>query len=210
MYEYQVGPDLSRWDVSINWSRLLNNHPSFVIMRGGYGGNVVDELWLKQAEYANQLNIPYGLYYVPYPKADLLTERGLLQLFERSTYAPRFYALDLEIYHYDLPARSLQLADYIMGETGKQVLIYTNVNTRNKFIGKSWPAGLFNYPLWVAHWTRAAKPLIPKGWDDWVLWQYSADGNKQGASWGVGARDVDLNRVNPVVGLFENWLNSEA
>lgn len=36
--------------------------------------------------------------------------------------------------------------------------------------------GLGNIPLWIAHYTTKAAPSLPKGWDKFFLWQYSAKG----------------------------------
>lgn len=32
------------------------------------------------------------------------------------------------------------------------------------------------YPLWIAQYTTAPKPTVPRGWKDWTFWQYSSSG----------------------------------
>jgi len=53
-----------------------------------------------------------------------------------------------------------------------------------------------DYPLWVANYTAAAQPLMPKGWDEWVMWQYIGDWSAPGFN-----AKIDVNQVN------EEWYN---
>ena len=69
------------------------------------------------------------------------------------------------------------------------------------------------YPLWVAqypgvmfNWTR---PSLPNAWDNWTIWQFSADKNGRGSEFGVEAGSVDLNYYQ---GSYENllaWLDAD-
>ena len=47
-----------------------------------------------------------------------------------------------------------------------------------------------NLPLWVAHY-EVEKPTLPKGWSDWLLWQFSERGD--GHAHGVGSHRIDMN-----------------
>jgi GH25 family lysozyme M1 (1,4-beta-N-acetylmuramidase) len=47
-----------------------------------------------------------------------------------------------------------------------------------------------NLPLWVAHY-GASQPDMPKGWTDWLLWQFSENGD--GHAHGVGSWRIDMN-----------------
>jgi hypothetical protein len=53
------------------------------------------------------------------------------------------------------------------------------------------------FQKWAANYTTASKPALPKGWTDYLLWQFEADGNFKGAYYGVGSNHIDLNRWNP-------------
>ena len=46
------------------------------------------------------------------------------------------------------------------------------------------------YPLWVANY-NVTRPLIPKPWTDWLLWQYTEKGD--GKPYGVASANIDLN-----------------
>src|SRR5437016_2485553 len=53
------------------------------------------------------------------------------------------------------------------------------------------PAGFSNYKLWVAHYTKKPRPVLPHGWSDYAFWQYTDSGMALGVH---GA--CDMNRFN--------------
>ncbi|MEK6222935.1 MAG: GH25 family lysozyme [Chloroflexota bacterium] len=108
--------------------------------------------------------------------------------------------------------------EYVAGRVNRKVLLYTNPYTYNTWLS---PYGdwMGNYELWVAQYPYRLwndyllkvptdvdiQPLLPKGRDDWRMWQYSADGNTQGSRFGVASRDVDLNVFNGSVAELHAW-----
>lgn len=206
MSTWEVGVDLSRWDGKVNWSVLLSRQPGFIIIRSSYAGRTLDDLFVTDRHIVEKSEAPYGIYHVPSADNDLRLETSLLNLVVQTEPTPQFVALDLEIYHRSLPKRALDLAYHITDNYNLPVFIYTNWDFRNKYTDQQFPKQLFGYPLWVAHWTTRNYPLIPRGWADYDLWQYSANGNKQGLAWGVSARDIDLNRTNPKHGKLSDYL----
>lgn len=206
MCNESIGLDFSRWDGKINWSVVKSRKPDFIIMRSSYAGHTLDPLWLTDNKVLGSYPGVRGVYHVPSPDKALNIERSILDLVIQHEPSPDIVALDLEIYHGSLPKRALDLAYHVEDNYNLPVFIYTNVDFRNKYTAQQFPKELFKFPLWVAHWTTKAIPLIPRGWDDYVIWQYSANGNKMGLEWGVSARDVDLNRVSPVYGSLAKYL----
>jgi hypothetical protein len=62
--------------------------------------------------------------------------------------------------------------------------------------GNVMPADKWSsYPLHVANYTSAAQPYMPRDWDEWDVWQWSADGNGKGHEYGADSHDIDLNRM---------------
>jgi GH25 family lysozyme M1 (1,4-beta-N-acetylmuramidase) len=54
----------------------------------------------------------------------------------------------------------------------------------------------FDHPLWVAHYmpvTEGRQPTLPKGWSDWLVWQYSSEGQVPG----IPNAFTDLNWAKP-------------
>jgi len=81
--------------------------------------------------------------------------------------------------------------DLIAAGTGKTPIIYTNQNYWNfvctQNIIKQWvaPTWTADYPLWVAQYPTspdtATKPAaLPRGWTDWIIWQYNDKGRSNG------------------------------
>ena len=51
---------------------------------------------------------------------------------------------------------------------------------------------LRHYPLWVAHYNNfVTKPDMPKGWRDWLFWQFTDD--YPSAGWGAESQEIDMN-----------------
>ena len=75
------------------------------------------------------------------------------------------------------------------------------IYTRAEYFNSRAPANhaFRNLPLWIAHY-KTDKPALPKGWDTWLFWQYSAEGD--GVAHGVGSKEIDMNYFNGTVEDF--------
>jgi hypothetical protein len=73
---------------------------------------------------------------------------------------------------------------------GRTPLVYTRGSWWDPIIAKDVCG---SNPLWVAHYTTAASPLLPKkgGWATWKMWQYSSSGRVDGI-----AGNVDMDRFD--------------
>lgn len=72
---------------------------------------------------------------------------------------------------------------------GKAICVYTGPSYwKEKTVGVGIPIESLNYfkqyPLWIAHY-GALTPVIPKPWDSWMFWQFTASGD--GSQYGVVA-----------------------
>jgi lysozyme len=54
---------------------------------------------------------------------------------------------------------------------GKPPVLYTGFALKDKIAAGQDASRLTKYPLWLAHYASA--PTLPKGWDEYWLWQYS-------------------------------------
>jgi len=69
-----------------------------------------------------------------------------------------------------------------------------------------WESSLWGTcPLWVANYTSATEPLMPRDWKQWTVWQWSADGNNMGSRYGAESAAIDLDRWNPNVPFLFNF-----
>lgn len=88
---------------------------------------------------------------------------------------------------------------------GRKPVVYT----RRGFVQDTLGAAgkLAGYEVWIAHYTRAAKPAVPPGWAQWALWQYTDAGRVAGIEC-----KLDMNRFNGSLGELRALagLNTEA
>lgn len=71
--------------------------------------------------------------------------------------------------------------------------VYTRKNYFDGQVGNNY-AYFAEHPLWVAYYTTASNPSLPNGWNNWVIWQYSQEGD--GKAHGVGSEGIDMDRYN--------------
>jgi GH25 family lysozyme M1 (1,4-beta-N-acetylmuramidase) len=90
--------------------------------------------------------------------------------------------------------------EYVERELGVAPILYTSPSYWAEF-GLSdlyWR----KYPLWIAHYTTAAAPIVPQPWKGtdgqpgpgWTFWQYTSHGD--GLKYGAESLNVDLNWWN--------------
>ena len=81
----------------------------------------------------------------------------------------------------------------VHSRTGQLPILYTTANWWSTCTSNSTAFG--DDPMWVAQYTTAASPLLPVGWGNWALWQYTSVGAVPGIT---GNTDLDaLNLFNP-------------
>jgi GH25 family lysozyme M1 (1,4-beta-N-acetylmuramidase) len=79
--------------------------------------------------------------------------------------------------------------------------IYTSKGAWNAIMGGAY---LTDRKLWVAHYTTNPYPLMPTGWDNWILWQHTSSGRLPGY-----AGNLDMNRFNGDDADFAEWVGIE-
>jgi len=193
------GVDVSHWQGEIDWQKMSQRADvDFAFIRATNGRNV-DRYFARNWAEAAARSIRRGAYHYyqneidPIAQADNflrtvgddLGELRLVGDFEDPD-VPLDYASGWLIFLMELER-----------VTGHKPVIYTSAGYWNDYArGVTWAS---NYPLWVANWTEASKPLLPRAWDDWHIWQYSARG--EGEDYGVQSYHIDLNRANGVKAL---------
>ncbi len=90
-----------------------------------------------------------------------------------------------------------RLADFlarIRTAFGCTPIIYTNADTWDYSFSGS--ADFSGHPLWVASYgTPPGKPIMPQGWRDWTLHQYTGHGQIPGI--GLGSNPIDCSILRP-------------
>jgi GH25 family lysozyme M1 (1,4-beta-N-acetylmuramidase)/uncharacterized protein YvpB len=96
-----------------------------------------------------------------------------------------------------------QWLQYVSQSAGKPTLFYTNPSIYNELrkLGHNW---MDEWPLWIANYNKSLN--LPGGVSDWKFWQYSADENRLGNTYGLDSQSVDLNYFNGALEDLYRWL----
>jgi len=91
-----------------------------------------------------------------------------------------------------------QFLETVESRLGIRPMVYTSPgywNQHGKIKGTSnFDSKWAYFPLWIAHYTTAEKPIVPQPWTKWTFWQYTAQGD--GLKYGAESKVLDLNRFN--------------
>jgi GH25 family lysozyme M1 (1,4-beta-N-acetylmuramidase) len=176
------------------------------IIRLGYGTQWKDPACDNYYQQAQANDWPVGVYWYCNVGQDVnLSMRSFAE--EINTHRPQVdIVLDFESTSVDQGATLKWLQDaytILLGLTNKKPVIYTAAWCWNPWVARSsyWSGK----ELWVANWTTGSSPYMPMDWYAWTHWQYSADGNKKAAEYGMisgGDVDMDLDRFNGTCAQF--------
>ncbi len=204
--------DVSTWQRDINVQKMLAAGTKAMYIKAGgtdknNGASYTDWRFRENAQKFSK-RIPCGYYYFFYPHFDGAKQARYFCNLLKSVNWNLPPAVDVEsnprnVGKARFQAELKEFIDTVEAELGVQPVIYTRATFWNPNVGA--PVWAANYKLWVALYSTTAKHpwnndpnsiFRPRPWNDWWLWQYSADGNKRGAEFGVATASIDINRVN--------------
>lgn len=190
MAVFQAGIDVSRYQGSVNWSRVAAAGKQFAIVRLGSSnsnGLYIDPYFLRNVNGAHAAGLRVGAYYYTHAK----TQAEVAE--ELSIFLDALQGLQLEYPVFvDVEANSLtslsrtqltglvQYAMDILYQRGWYAGWYSYTNFIGSYLNA---AALAEYPLWVADYRST---LGYRG--RYTMWQYSGSGTCDGVS---GAVDLD-------------------
>lgn len=224
---YVPGVDVSANQGMVDWDECGNAGARWALARATVGAVSKDTLdprfytvepkgenFRRNYDGAKQVGLPFGAYHVPVTRwsgkpvtADANMDNFFSLLEDRELDFP--VVLDCELTNGDNPRHITSVIEgciRILEDNGHDVMIYTGAWWWD---GNVMPADKWrNYPLHVANYTAAAQPYMPRDWDEWAIWQWSADGNGKGHEFGADSDDIDLNRMkiefwNKYTGVIE-------
>ena len=204
-----IGIDVSHWQGEMCWSTAKEAGAKFAFIRAGSinrdtGICYKDYQLERNADLApEQMSDRIGYYFYFRPKYDPIKQADYFYSLVRDY---KWGALVVDAETAEAPYATVRENTEIMaqeiGQTcaHKPVIIYTRASYWNSVIGnQSWS---MLYDLWIARYNSAIShpwgdgSCKPLGWDDWVFWQYSADNNGMGSTYGGQSASMDLNRFN--------------
>jgi lysozyme len=183
------GIDVSRWQGAVNWGKVAVAGYRFAVIRATVGNYYTDPRFYLNWEGARDARLLVSAYHVVAPERS--ADSQIARLFEvldgRSSDFP--LVLDVEISR-DVGSEGitsciLACAELIEREDGRRPIIYTArwFWDSNVLDTVDWS----RYDLWVANY-GVNSPSLPRGWDQWRLWQHSDHGQVPGI-----ATATDLN-----------------
>lgn len=215
--------DISKWQGAVNFGVLKASGVDALYMRA-YQGMTRDERVDEYAAGAKAHGIPFGLYTYWRPKYSVDEQLDVLCAAHNNLGASLVPMLDIE--HGDEKDPSFigqQVNEAVAGierRLGVTPTIYTaswfwNPAVHGADVARC-PLWLARYSAsnpvpenpadWAAHALQFAEPAIPDGgWTRWSAWQFSADGNHMGHTYGASSSHLDLNILRE-----EDWSRFQA
>lgn len=201
--QYVLGIDVSKWQGKMDWKKAAGAGVRYAAVRCTVGDYYKDAEFERNWTLAKEEGIYVTAYHVVAPAAGgkRITAQAQMDFFmdflEKVEPPDWPLVLDCELssgqdtrYVTSVVQKCAETINTLMQENP---IIYTAMGWWNANI-LPWD-GWENYPLWVANYTSAPQPLLPRDWNDWSIWQWSADGNNKGAYYGAQSNAIDLNRM---------------
>jgi len=192
-----TGIDVSHFQQDIDWKAVASAGARFCFIKATEGAQSVDERFTANWHGSAEAGLMRGAYHFFHPVVPVSAQVDLfvrtVEKLQENDLPP---ALDLEapaewtgIPQANRVALVLQWLEGVENRLGVRPLVYLCPAFANEVLQNA-PA-LARFPLWIAHKTLAAAPMVPKPWKSWVFWQYSDQVKMPGI-----ATAVDGNRFN--------------
>lgn len=189
------GIDLSHWQGDVNWHAVKGDGYEFAIIKATEGTTWIDPVFGENVRAAAAAGLETIAYHYFRNEANPVSQAThFYRTVSNALGYEAKYAIDLEDMSYKLPVLDLRnrvhsFLDMVRVMTGAKPIIYTGAWWWNDWMvidgqAPTWAKG---HPLWVASYNNI-QPVLPIGWNDWYIWQYSNEGRVQG----IGTK-VDLN-----------------
>jgi len=217
MKAYGIDVSHHQAPAALPWAAFAESS-SFCICRGSYG-TMKDRVTAEHVKRARGAGLKVGLYHFFRPSQSVTDQ---LAVFRAQLDLAKIGAGDIipviDVEADPLPKATpvspawqgsvLEFVDAMVSELG-DCMVYI---TQREFNQLGAPAWLLTRPLWVAHYTGAAKPATP-GNKPWTIWQHRVgpyDPNGPGG-YDTAHPVLDQNRLSgalPLIGAVEPVVNS--
>ncbi|WP_171075033.1 glycoside hydrolase family 25 protein [Nonomuraea basaltis] len=166
------GVDVSRYESDYDWSA---SPAKFGIIKATEGTSFRDASFARHWREMDKKGIVRGAYHYGHPGNDPIAEAEYFLSMANSQPAKAgdLLVLDLETTDgksvAEVNAWAKKWLSHVKAKTGVTPMLYSGWNFANTY-GK----GLAEYPLWVAHYSKAKGQLAPPAdWKSWAIHQYT-------------------------------------
>ena len=192
--EYVYGVDINHLQGEIDFKKVHERN-CCVIIKATEGSNWAQPKLKEYALNADKENFPLSYYHfatIGYGNSNDSTEEALnfLESIAKLPTPKLPLALDLEKIYDTNPLSKNQRADWVINflnivsaasKTG--VMLYTSERKLEEIVGDV--PELYKYALWLPRYgnndsipERWELPKLPKGWKEWVIWQFTSNYGK--------------------------------
>lgn len=188
------GIDVSRYQQKIDWGAVAASGVRFCFIKATEGARDVDAAFSRHWEAAAAAGLIRGAYHFFRPQIPVSVQIDLfthtIGRLEPGDLPP---VLDLEgtAGWIEMPVEAraplaLKMLESMESRLHATPIVYMSPWFATEML-KSGPA-LARFPIWIAQYTEAGMPTIPKPWNRWTFWQYSQSGKLPGVA---GFLDLD-------------------
>src|SRR5882672_1699260 len=185
---YARGLDVSHWNGSIDWIQVAGDGYTFLFAKATEGTTFSDVTYPINRAGTQGLGLRVGAYHFARPAGTnqaSITASAIAQADHFADFAQPAAgdlppALDLEARGGLSPANLVQWTqawlDEVAARTGVHALIYASSNFWKTSLADTTAFAGNGNPLWIAHWTTNAAPLVPaSNWGGlgWTFWQWT-------------------------------------
>ncbi|MBX6386489.1 MAG: hypothetical protein IRZ07_26530 [Microbispora sp.] len=169
---HTYGQDVSGYEADHDW---MHSRAQFGFIKATEGTTWVDSSFPRHWRELAKKGIVRGAYHYGHPSNDPIAEADhFLDVVDSQPSKPGdILVLDLEtsdgesVEHVNQWARTW--LEYVAAKTGAKPMFYSGWNFANKY-----GHGLSEYPLWVAHYSKAPGDITPPAdWKTWTIHQYT-------------------------------------
>jgi len=184
---YAKGVDVSHWNGPIDWLSVTSASYRFAYAKATEGTTISDVTYpLNRA--AKSLGLRFGAYHFARPggsgdagiAANAVAQADYFLNVAQPLAGELPPVLDLETKG-GLSPTALETwtnawLDEVEARTGVAALVYSSPNFWKTALAETQSVASAGHPLWVAHWTAGAAPLVPAAnWagESWTFWQWT-------------------------------------
>jgi lysozyme len=189
-----AGMDISRYQQKIDWGAVAASGVQFCFIKATEGARDVDSAFQQHWEAAGATSCIRGAYHFFRPQIPVSAQADLfastMGQLQPGDLPP---ALDLEgtagwigIPPANRAPLALNMLEAIEERLNCTPIVYMSPWFATEML-LSTPA-FARFPIWIAQYTEAPSPDVPKPWKSWTFWQHSQSGKMPGIS---GLLDLD-------------------